>query len=281
MSTKIINYITKLINENCNDDDFISDWYQSEKDKVLEFIKALEKKSSSKKKKKDKNAPKKNLSTWILFSKAERPKVKKEFPDMKPKEVMGELAKRWKIAKEDEDAMEEFKILAEEDKKRYEEEKKNYVPPENEEEDSGDDDNNGKKKRNKGKGKKKTKAPGQPKNAKSAWLFFCEEERKKLKDEEDTPKGKEILTELASRWKALKEKGGKKYSKFETLAKNDKERYIEEMKNFLPNEYDKEDDKEDIYNMPTQQVEVEFEDEEKPLQKRGRKKANNLNLDDE
>ena len=231
MATKIINYLTKLIYETCNDDDFISNWEESEKDKVSELIKALDKKSS-KKKKKDKNAPKKNVSTWILFSKAERLKVKKDFPDMPPKEVMSELAKRWKVAKEDDDIMEEFKILAEEDKKRYEEEKKNYVPPENEDDDDNKDD---KKKKGK-KGKKKLNKVNGPKKPKSSWLFFCEEERKNLKDEKDPPKGKDVLTELGVRWKALKEKGGKKYNKFETMAKNDKERYNEDMKKFNEND---------------------------------------------
>ena len=295
MATKIINYLTNLINDQCQDENFISNWAGDEKNIVLEMIKALDKKTSNKKKKKDKNAPKKNVSTWILFSKSERLKVKKDFPDMPPKEVMAELAKRWKIAKEDDDAMEEFKILAEEDKKRYEEEKKNYVPPENEEEEDYEEVKD-KKKGKKGK-KKVAKVPGQPKKPKSSWLFFCEEERKNLKDEEDAPKGKDVLAELAARWKALKEKGGKKYNKFDTMAKNDKERYAEDMKNF--NE-DKKD--EDDYDEATQEFEAqkyeedevtqEFEaqkedskpiEEEKPLpKKRGRKKAvNKLDIDND
>ena len=52
------------------------------------MLKKLDKKSKSIKKKKDENAPKKNFSAWILFCKAERPNIKREFPDMNPKDVM-------------------------------------------------------------------------------------------------------------------------------------------------------------------------------------------------
>ena len=298
MSIKIINYLTKFIS-GCKDEEFISLWETEEKDNVLELIKSLDKKASLKKKKKDKNAPKKNVSTWILFSKAERPKVKNEFPDMPPKEVMTELAKRWKIAKEDEEVLQEFKILAEDDKKRYEEEKKNYIIPQDDEE----DDNNDNKKK-KVKKQKKVKIPGQPSKPKSAWLIFCEEERKKLKDEEDTPKGKDILTELGARWKNLKEKGGKKYTKFETMAINDKERYNEQMKNFNKevqvneaedqvNEVQDEVQDEDRVNEVEDQVEdelhlnevedqvhlneVELEEDNKPLPRKKGKKVKKMN----
>jgi len=286
MSAKIVNYITNLISS-CQDEDFINLWESEEKDKVMEMIKEDLEKKSSKKKKKDKNAPKKNVSKWILFSKAERPKVKKDFPDMPPKEVMGELAKRWKIAQKDDEAMEEFRILAEEDKKRYEEEKKNYVPNVDEESEEGKNVKNGKKKC------KKAKVPGQPKKSKSSWLFFCDEERKKLKDEEDAPKGKEVLSELASRWKVLKENGGKKYEKFEDMAKKDKERYLQEMKNWNPDkkeESENEETTEDEKPVMTEEKEVdeekvdeekvekeldeEEEEDEKPLpKKKGKKKA--------
>jgi hypothetical protein len=286
MSSKIVNYITNLISS-CQDEDFVNLWESEEKDKVLQMIKEDLEKSSKKKKKKDKNAPKKNVSTWILFSKAERPKVKKDFPDMPPKEVMGELAKRWIIAKDDEEVMEEFRILAEEDKKRYEEEKKNYVPSEESEEEN--EDEGGKKKKGK-KGKaKKAKAPGQPNKPKSSWLFFCDEERKKLKDEEDAPKGKEVLSELASRWKVLKDKKGKKYEKFEDMAKKDKERYLQEMKNWNPDKKEESEDTENEDEKPLMteeeqdevekeeekvEKEVEEEEDEKPLpKKKGKKRA--------
>ena len=44
-----------------------------------------------------------------------------------------------------------------------------------------------------------------PKKAKSAYMFFCTEERQKIKKEKSELKGKEITKELSVRWKLLKE----------------------------------------------------------------------------
>ena len=84
MSSKIINVLTSLIEENGNEE-FLTLWNENKKEEIFEMIKKLEKKSVKPKKKKDDNAPKKNVSAWILFCIVERPKIKAEFPDMKPK----------------------------------------------------------------------------------------------------------------------------------------------------------------------------------------------------
>ena len=114
MSTKIINLITALIAEH-GDEDFQTLWNEEKKEEILEMLKKLDKKTKATKKK-DKNAPKKNVSSWILYCKAERPKIKREFPDMKPQDIMKELSKRWKDAKEDEEVMAEFAEEAKKDK---------------------------------------------------------------------------------------------------------------------------------------------------------------------
>jgi hypothetical protein len=227
MSAKIINAISALIEENGNED-FIALWNDEKKEEILAMLKKLEKpEKKAAKKDKDENAPKKNVSAWILFFKAERPKIKKEFPSMKPQEVMAELSKRWKIAKDDEEVMKEFAEKAKQDKERYEEEKKDYVPPPADEND--DTPKKGKKGGKKAKKEKKVKAEGEPKRAKSAWLFFCDAERKKLAKEENAPKGKDILGELAKRWKDLSDKKKKKYNK---LAEEAKAQYTEDMEKF-------------------------------------------------
>jgi hypothetical protein len=248
MSVKIVNYISTFISS-CQDEEFISLWNSEEKDKVLEMIKALDKDSKKPKKKKDENAPKKNVSAWILFSKAERPKIKKEFPSMKPQEVMAELSKRWKIAKEDEEVMEEFAEKARQDKERYEEEKKDYVPPP-----ADSDDENPKKKGKKGKKTKKVKAEGEPKRPKSAWLFFCDVERKNLAKEENAPKGKEVLGELSKRWKVLSDKKKKKYNK---LAEEAKAQYAEDMEKFKASKNEEEVEEEE----DEAEVETEVDEE--------------------
>jgi len=250
MSSKIVNYISTLISS-CQDEEFISLWNSEEKDKVLEMIKALDKDSKKPKKKKDENAPKKNVSAWILFSKAERPKIKKEFPSMKPQEVMAELSKRWKIAKDDEEVMEEFAEKARQDKERYEEEKKDYVPAPSDE----DDDETPKKKTKKAKKAKKVKPEGEPKRPKSAWLFFCDAERKNLAKEENAPKGKEVLGELSKRWKALSDKKKKKYNK---LAEEAKEQYTEDMKKFKTKKNNDENEDE----IDEAEVETEVDEDE-------------------
>jgi len=250
MSAKIVNYISTLISS-CQDEEFISLWNSEEKDKVLEMIKALDKDSKKPKKKKDENAPKKNVSAWILFSKAERPKIKKEFPSMKPQEVMAELSKRWKIAKDDEEVMEEFAEKARQDKERYEEEKKDYVPAPSDE----DDDETPKKKTKKAKKAKKVKPEGEPKRPKSAWLFFCDAERKNLAKEENAPKGKEVLGELSKRWKALSDKKKKKYNK---LAEEAKEQYTEDMKKFKTKKNNDENEDE----IDEAEVETEVDEDE-------------------
>jgi len=246
MSSKIVNYISTLISS-CQDEEFISLWNSEEKDKVLEMIKALDKDSKKPKKKKDENAPKKNVSAWILFSKAERPKIKKEFPSMKPQEVMAELSKRWKIAKDDEEVMEEFAEKARQDKERYEEEKKDYVSP------PADDDEETPKK--KAKKAKKVKPEGEPKRAKSAWLFFCDAERKNLAKEENAPKGKEVLGELSKRWKVVSDKKKKKYTK---LAEEAKAQYVEDMKKFKAKKNDDENEDE----IDEAEVETEVDEDE-------------------
>jgi hypothetical protein len=254
MSAKIINAISALIEENGNED-FIALWNDEKKEEILAMLKKLEKsEKKAAKKDKDENAPKKNVSAWILFSKAERPKIKKEFPKMKPQEVMAELSKRWKIAKEDEEVMKEFAEKAKQDKERYEEEKKDYVAPEV---DSDDETPKKSKKTKKAKKEKKVKAEGEPKRAKSAWLFFCDAERKNLAKEENAPKGKEVLGELSKRWKALSDKKKKKYNK---LAEEAKEQYTEDMKKFKAAK--NEDENEDEIEVDEAEVETEVDEDD-------------------
>jgi len=250
MSAKIINALSALIEENGNDD-FIALWNDEKKEEILDMLKKLEKSEKKPKKKKDENAPKKNVSAWILFCKAERPKIKKEFPKMKPQEVMAELSKRWKVAKDDEEVMEEFAEEARKDKERYEEEKKDYVAPEV---DSDDETPKKSKKTKKAKKEKKVKAEGEPKRAKSAWLFFCDAERKNLAKEENAPKGKDILGELAKRWKDLSDKKKKKFTK---LAEEAKAQYAEDMEKFKASK-----ENEDEIEVDEAEIETEVEDED-------------------
>ena len=268
-SNKMSKAIKELFSKLREDDtEFTIDDFEEQ---VMEIVKDLEKSVKKSKKKKDPKAPKKNVSAWVMFCKANRAQVKEENPDLKPKEIMSKLAALWKVAKDDEDVMAEFKVQADADKERYAEEMKDYVPSE---EEFGD----GEKKK-----KKRVKLPGQPKGAKSAWLYFCEAERKVLKKEKSELKGKEIMPELAKRWKKLKNK-----KKYEKLAKADKERYTEEMKEFKAkmeseaeedsvqagSDSEKEDieDDDEILPPPPMIEDEDVEEEvEKPKKKKGKK----------
>ena len=69
-----------------------------------------------------------------------------------------------------------------------------------------------------------------PKKNKSSYMFFCVDEREKIKQERADLNNKEIVVELGARWKTLKESVGDRLKYFEKLAAEDKERYSREKK---------------------------------------------------
>jgi hypothetical protein len=81
---------------------------------------------------------------------------------------------------------------------------------------------------------KKMKDPNKPKRGKSAYLFFCEEERPKVKASMgEGAKTTEVTKELGARWKLLsastKKDDKKRVTEFEAKAAVDKKRYEDEM----------------------------------------------------
>ena len=61
-----------------------------------------ENEGGSKKKEKDPNAPKKPLSSYMLFAQEERSKVKADHPTMLSKDVAVEMGQRWKLLTDEE-----------------------------------------------------------------------------------------------------------------------------------------------------------------------------------
>ena len=164
----------------------------------------------------------KNKSSYILYSNAERENIKTEGLTFNNKEIISELAKRWKkvktaSTKEDKQIFEKFTLLAEEDKERYNIEN--------------------------GKNKSKVK-----KNM-SGYMYYCISERENTKKEDLKLNNKEIITELARRWKVVKNSDKKndkeKIEKFNAMAEKDKDRYLSE----------KESIKESIKNVNIEEVE--------------------------
>ena len=231
--TDIIAEYTKMLLAAVKDDD--------NKTKLEELAKKLTPKKSSQKKKKDPDAPKKGKSAYIFFGLEYREKAKKELmkehgDDFKNPMVMSRLGAMWKDLQastkvKDKKEVEKFEKMAADDKERYEAEKEDYTPPSEEELSE------------KLSSKKKRKDPNAPKRGKSAYIFFSQEHREKVKEElmeehGDDFKNPMVMSRLGAMWKELqastKPKDKKAVAKFEKMAADDKERYQAEMEDYTP-----------------------------------------------
>jgi hypothetical protein len=199
-SEYVISFISKY-----GDDDLLNKWNNNEFKKFF-------------KEKKEKSSIKKNKSSYLFFCDEERDVIKKENLGLTNKQIIGELAIRWGLLKDYPDKIEKYTLRAKEDKERYQTEIKNISVNENIGENV------------KTKSKKTKKEKSNIKKNKSSYLFFCDEERLKIKKEKLELSNKEIICELANRWKNVKD-DPKKIEKFVKLAESDKNRYENEKKN--------------------------------------------------
>lgn len=172
--------------------------------------------------KKDPDAPKPAVNAYIMYSRDNRADVKEENPELKATEITKKLAEMWQSA--DQDLKQEYKDKAEQDKKRYDEELETYEPKEGFQ-------NPKEKKSSK---KKKKSGPSKPLNA---YMWFCKDKRDELKGKFNNT---EILRELGRLWKNLSEKKKKPYVE---KAEQDKERYQDEMKDYVPAEGEEKNEK--------------------------------------
>lgn len=188
----------------------VMDTWNSRKEEVSKLLSSSAKTSS--RKKKDPDAPKKPRSAYILFCSENRPKLQKKSPDLNTTQLTSKLGEMWKSVSDKDKAR--LNELAKKDKERYKSEMQNYTPPEGQEEDAP-------KKRG---GKPKKERTG-PKRPTSAYLYFCEAMRNKVKEENPDMSGKDITTELGKRWKSLSEKEKAPYN---AKGEQDRARYAEE-----------------------------------------------------
>lgn len=158
------------------------------------------------------NKPRGRMSSYAYFVQKTREDFKKKHPNENV--VFAEFSKKcsdtWKKMSDSE--KKKYIQLADKDKKRYDLEMKTYVPPK---------DGKGKK------GKKAKKDPNAPKRALSAFFWFCNDERNKVK--EMLPAGSnvgDVSKECARRWNGLSQSAKAKY---EALAAKDKARYEKEI----------------------------------------------------
>eukprot|EP01135_Chromosphaera_perkinsii_P009349 Nk52_evm25s1737 gene=Nk52_evmTU25s1737 len=161
--------------------------------------------------KKDKNAPKRGISAFIFFGNEVRPKIKKQNPTAKVTEIASIIGKLWGELS-DRDKV-KFNKMAEADKARYRKEMETYVPPPPE----------------KGKGKRAKKDPNAPKRACSAFMFFANDIRPALRQQNPDKMITEIASLIGARWRSLSPKHKQPYEK---LQEQDKMRYEREMQKY-------------------------------------------------
>jgi len=218
MSTEYRLILTKVLEQfDCSSDDILQVWdeaVEEAKEKLESIVQQF--KPKSKRKKGKKNGPKRPKSAYIFFCQDKRPEVREQNPEMKATEVTKELGAMWNEIKETDDAL-EYINLAKKDKVRYNQELENTPAVTSE-----DDDQEKKKK------KKKNKKDG-PKKAKSAYIFFCQNKRPEVREQNPEMKATEVTKELGAMWNEIKATDDA--LEYVNLAKEDKVRYNEEMEN--------------------------------------------------
>ena len=200
--------------------------------------KVMSKEKSSVKAKKSADAPKGARTGYILFCMKERPKITKEFPDMKNQDIVKLMAQRWAQAKDDDDVMEHFKKLAEEDKERAVKDKKEYVPTE----------------------KVEKEKPKKVVRTKTGYLLFCDDERALVKEEGFT--GADIMKELGRRWNKLPEEDDDRYSVYMEKAAKLKKAKVEDSDSDSDSEDEEEKPKKKVVKKAAKKIVYDEEDEE-------------------
>lgn len=152
--------------------------------------------------------PRGRMSSYAFFVQTCREEHKKKHPSEKVvfAEFTKKCAEKWKemSAKE----KRRFEEMAEKDKIRYENDMKGYTP--------GPGEKVGKKKR--------TKDPNAPKRSLSAFFFFCNEERPKVRKDHSDWSVALVAKEMGKRWEQVKDR-----TRFEQMAAKDKIRYEQAM----------------------------------------------------
>jgi len=156
--------------------------------------------------------PRGRMTAYAFFVQTCREEHKKKHPDESVifSEFSRKCAERWKTMSDKE--KKRFQEMADRDKKRYEQEMQDYVPAKGE----------------KGRGKKRrqTKDPNAPKRSLSAFFWFCNDERPKVKGMNPEYGVGEIAKELGRLWSEADQEMKRKY---EAMAERDKARYEREM----------------------------------------------------
>jgi structure-specific recognition protein 1 len=176
-------------------------------------------KKKRKKSKKDPKAPKKAMSAYMLYAGAARSKVVAENPDASFGGITQIIAADFKKLSPEERTKWDEK--ANDDKQRYQDQMEDYSAPE----DNNDSDGGNKAK------KKAKKDPNAPKRAMTAYFFFMNESRDRIKKENPEASFSEIAKIAGTEWRSMSNKDKAKY---EAMATKDKSRYSKEMTEYKP-----------------------------------------------
>jgi hypothetical protein len=235
-SKNINKFITDFLSEH-GSEELVEMW--NEEDNMKAFTALLVKaanavKRSSDKKIKDPLKPKGKKSAYIIFCTKKREEAKKLLnPDAKATEVTSKLGQMWNEVKNSKKTADKKMIQlceqeAAEDKARYDEDMKDYVPP-------SDDELVASKGKGKGKGSKKKSDPNAPKGKKSAYIFFCSDNRDAAKTEIGTEgKATDVTKLLATWWNELKADKDRsdELEKYNKMAADDKVRHDQETEEY-------------------------------------------------
>ena len=182
-------------------------------------------KGKGSKKKSDPNAPKGKKSAYIFFCAEHRDAAKTELgKEGKATDVTKLLATWWNELKTDEDRSEElekYNKMAADDKLRHDQDKEEYAL-------FGGDEQPVVAKKS---GGKKKSDPNAPKGKKSAYIFFCSENRDAAKTEIGKDgKATDVTKLLATWWNELKTDKDRsdELEKYNKMAADDKLRYDQE-----------------------------------------------------
>lgn len=195
--------------------------YDAKGDAIMATQLALTSKKRGKGKR-DPNAPKRNMSAYLLFQNAMRNQYKRDNPGM----TFGQLAKYTSHMYKNLTAEEKqtWVTRAEQDKVRYDSQIAVYVPPPGHDAHGNlIDSTHGKRQ------KRALKDPAAPKRARGSFVFFTFEMRPQVISEFPGIKFVEMGTILGERWRALTPEQKKRY---EDMAANDKVRFHMEMQKY-------------------------------------------------
>jgi len=160
----------------------------------------------------DTGKPKGRMTSYAYFVQTCREEHKKKHPGETVvfSEFSKKCAERWKIMSEME--KKRFQDMADRDKKRFEHEMQDYTPP------KGSKD--GKRRR------KVKKDPNAPKRSLSAFFWFCNDERARVKAGNPEYGIGDVAKVLGKMWSEASQDTKRKY---EAMAERDKARYDREI----------------------------------------------------